>query len=967
MSYDRLQELAKNHEADSKNGKTPVTDAIFSSKKITIAIDAIMTTVDQDANGNKDVKGYIKSENGTSTSGVSAAANGTVETRGKVYHCSNTDDYNWLVSMFGSASIDTYKNTGEVKNNKLTVEYYTDVKTYGASATGSWSVNQSTGQICYNGKPYTKEYYLWEDMQPADLKTVLTGVGYAPTGAWQCEKSGCLLMEGKRYHISYLAQYAALASKNGSIYSANGTLKLYARWRENGYTIEYYTKTDKSSDKYTRIAKEDCAIGKTYRYSYASNTQAPAVNGVELLYWTEGTASGAAIRRCGESFSDSDYPETRKTSGLVIKLYAVWGVKAYTITCEETLPSEDVYDFYEIYGVGFTTKKSFAETGSAYDPFYWSKSKYLVQASGLLLEPPTSEEYAWNGFWDKKKEKQYFLPNGRAVFSSSKTFTKDTTIYGSWKKVYTLTVMYQLGNGVTVSGNDAGYGVDENGYLTVNGTIYAKEVPSTGSVKILKIPDCVSKNGCTKESKWKIEGTSESIAGNKSYAAATLAKKAGDDLTKRNVTVVLAVSWNTIRYYVDYYFRNDLTGTYERKATQSCEFGNTYRFYTEKQMEGLQVPNGMKFAGWSRKEGAQTASFKGEESFSNLCSKADERVALYGVWEGMTYAIALNGNCPSDSENPVVMGTSRICYVYGKGFYSKGDSGNVQNSCSIRIPSCQGYEFKGYYSMQSGGVLMVDSAGNSTAALSYSEYERTLYAQWEQKTYRISYHANGGTFAAGAWGNSQVVTLGGIAYGSYLPVTVSPYRDGYSFNGYSQNADQTGELWYNRFLNAGSRRYNLAQDVDLYAAWVDDIVPTGIIRASAGNSSDAWTNRNVNLTITANDLGSGITKIQLFQKRYCESSYRMVREWNTSPAKSYTGSVTISTNGISSFYCIVWDAAGNTNRRIFGMDSDLISTTTTVIYVDKVAPKITAPELSDARVGDDSASVSLYASDDVIE
>jgi hypothetical protein len=642
-------------------------------------------------------------------------------------------------------------------------------------------------------------------------------------------------------------------------------------------------------------------------------------------------------------------------------------VKAYTITCEETLPSEEVYDFYEIYGVGFTTKKSFAETGSAYDPFYWSKSKYLVQASGLLLEPPTSEEYVWNGFWDKKKEKQYFLPNGRAVFSSSKTFTKDTTIYGSWKKVYTLTVMYQLGNGVTVSGNDAGYGVDENGYLTVNGTIYAKEVPSTGSVKILKIPDCVSKNGCTKESKWKIEGTSESIAGNKSYAATTLAKKAGDDLTKRNVTVVLAVSWNTIRYYVDYYFRNDLTGTYERKATQSCEFGNTYRFYTEKQMEGLQVPNGMKFAGWSRKEGAQTASFKGEESFSNLCSKADERVALYGVWEGMTYAIALNGNCPSDSENPVVMGTSQICYVYGKGFYSQGDSGIVQDSCSIRIPSCTGYVFTGYYSMPKGGTLMVDSTGNSTAALSYSEYERTLYAQWKQNTYQISYHANGGTFAAGGWGNSQTVTLGGIAYGSYLPGTVAPYRDGYSFNGYSANANQTGELWYNRFLNAGSRRYNLVQDTDLYALWVDDIVPTGIIRASAGTSSSAWTNQNVRLTITGNDLGSGVTKIQLFQKRYCESAYRMIREWNTSPTKSYTGSVTVSTNGISSFYCIVTDAAGNTNRRIFGTDSDRTSTTTTVIYVDKVAPVITDPELSDARVGAGSAYVSLYASDDLIE
>jgi hypothetical protein len=275
--------------------------------------------------------------------------------------------------------------------------------------------------------------------------------------------------------------------------------------------------------------------------------------------------------------------------------------------------------------------------------------------------------------------------------------------------------------------------------------------------------------------------------------------------------------------------------------------------------------------------------------------------------------------------------------------------------------------FTGYYSAPKDGTLMVDSSGNSTAALSYSEYERTLYAQWEQCNYQISYHANGGSFAASVWGNSRVVTLSPIAYGSYLPGTVAPYRAGYSFNGYSLKSDQTGELWYDRFLNSGSRRYKLTRDLDLYAAWVDDIVPTGIIRASAGNSSSAWTNQNVLMTITANDLGSGVTKIQLYQKRYNESAYQMVREWNTTPAKSFTGSVTVSTNGISSFYCIVWDAAGNTNRRIFGTNSDIASVTTTVIYVDKVAPKVTAPELSNASVGNIGAYVSLYASDDAIE
>jgi hypothetical protein len=564
-------------------------------------------------------------------------------------------------------------------------------------------------------------------------------------------------------------------------------------------------------------------------------------------------------------------------------------------------------------------------------------------------------------------QKQYFLANGNAVFSSAKTFEKDTTIYGSWKKNYTLTVMYRLGEDVSVSKNDSGYGVDADGYLTVNGKRFKKELLATDSVTILAIPDCVQKEGSTKAAKWRIDGTSEKVAGGKSYTAKTLAKKAGGDLASQNVTVILAIPWSTFQYYVDYYFWNDTSKEYEIKAVQSCLYGETFRFYTETQMEALHVPNGMAFAGWSRNMSDTTVTYQGAEAFSNLCTKADARISLYGVWTGKPYVITLNGNCPSDSDNPVVMGTSQICYVFGEGFCKNGDSGELQNSCTVRIPSCTGYVFKGFFSEQKGGTLMVDASGNSTGNLSFRENERTIYAQWEQKTYRITYDANGGTFAKSSWGNEQAVSLGGIAYGSFLPGTVAPFLEGYSFDGYTTAADGTGEIWYNRYLNSGNRRYRIGQDMKLYAKWTDDIVPTGVIRASSGNSSRAWTNQNVQLAITGSDAGSGVVKIQLFQKRYFESAYQLIGEWDTAPAKSYTCSTVVETNGISNFYCVVWDAAGNTNRRIFGMDSDIASVTATTIYIDKVAPEITEPEIEDRREGETSVHVSLYASDDVIE
>jgi hypothetical protein len=358
--------------------------------------------------------------------------------------------------------------------------------------------------------------------------------------------------------------------------------------------------------------------------------------------------------------------------------------------------------------------------------------------------------------------------------------------------------------------------------------------------------------------------------------------------------------------------------------------------------------------------------YLGGEEFLNLCSRADARLALYGVWESRICTIALMGNRPSDADSPVVMGTEQIYYIYGAGFYGNGDSGELQQDCTVWIPSCKGYVFRGFFSAQEGGTLMIDASGHSTDDLSYFGLVNVLYAQWEPETYRMTFYANGGRFADSSWGSAQAVTLGGIAYGSFLPATVSPVREGYSFGGYATDTDGTGAFWYDRYLNSGDLRYRETGDTSLYANWVDDILPTGIIHASAGTSSSAWTNQNVRLSITGSDSGSGVVKIQLYQKRYYETAYRLVGEWNTAPTQSYTAYTTVSTNGISSFYCIVWDAVGNTNRRAFGADADTATSGTTTIYVDKVAPQVTAPEVSGSSAGN-SARVSLYASDDAIE
>lgn len=159
----------------------------------------------------------------------------------------------------------------------------------------------------------------------------------------------------------------------------------------------------------------------------------------------------------------------------------------------------------------------------------------------------------------------------------------------------------------------------------------------------------------------------------------------------------------------------------------------------------------------------------------------------------------------------------------------------------------------------------------------------------------------------------------------------------------------------------------MAYDVELYAEWKDDIAPSGTIRANGGNSAGAWVNRDIQLTVSGSDAGSGIVKMELFCKRYFESSYRLLRMWETAPVPFFEGTMNVDMNGISSFYCVTYDAAGNTNYRISGTASDFRDTKATVLYVDKIAPRATTPKLGDVRIGDTSVNASVYASDDVLE
>ena len=90
----------------------------------------------------------------------------------------------------------------------------------------------------------------------------------------------------------------------------------------------------------------------------------------------------------------------------------------------------------------------------------------------------------------------------------------------------------------------------------------------------------------------------------------------------------------------------------------------------------------------------------------------------------------------------------------------------------LPIPTRDGYTFNGWYTELSGGNKIEAATFVSTAG------DHTLYANWTAKTYTLNFNPSGGSVTP----SSKTVTYGS-PYGE-LPI---PTRDGYTFNGWTQN------------------------------------------------------------------------------------------------------------------------------------------------------------------------------------
>ena len=150
----------------------------------------------------------------------------------------------------------------------------------------------------------------------------------------------------------------------------------------------------------------------------------------------------------------------------------------------------------------------------------------------------------------------------------------------------------------------------------------------------------------------------------------------------------------------------------------------------------------------------------------------------------------------------------------------------------LPTPTRTGYQFVGWYTKKSGGKLIDDTP--------MPEKDMTVYAQWESnetpnqeenKTYTLTYNANGGSVSP-----ESILLKDGEKYGN-LP---TPSRSGYTFDGWYSAKDDGNKV---------TADTKISKDTTIYAHWTEE-VDNGTISLVADKTCLVSTSATLTATVS---------------------------------------------------------------------------------------------------------------------
>ena len=245
-------------------------------------------------------------------------------------------------------------------------------------------------------------------------------------------------------------------------------------------------------------------------------------------------------------------------------------------------------------------------------------------------------------------------------------------------------------------------------------------------------------------------------------------------VTQDGVLNLYAV-WTAQSYTVSF----DANGGSTTTASKEVTYGNTYGTLP------TATRTGYDFAGWYTEKEAGTAIIA-----DNTVSITGD-TTLYARWTAKQFTVSFDTNKGAGSSTPTVVNSINVTYDDSYG--------------NLPVTGRTGYDFAGWYTASSGGTRVT---ADTKVTLTENQ---TLYARWTANTYKVTFKANGGSFADSATEKSVTQTYDS----NYKLPSETPTRAGYAFEGWYTSSTAGDQI-------AATTKMTTAGTQTLYAQWSKD-------------------------------------------------------------------------------------------------------------------------------------------------
>ena len=265
--------------------------------------------------------------------------------------------------------------------------------------------------------------------------------------------------------------------------------------------------------------------------------------------------------------------------------------------------------------------------------------------------------------------------------------------------------------------------------------------------------------------------------------------------------------YNTNKFYSDSACTNQITS-----ITRPTRAGYTFKGY---QGDGT--------CGGNPNE--NYIAYDSTEFAADLCYDIYQNATLNAVWAANNYTVTWNGNGASlDAKLWSYAGStgytssnlgSNSSYTYSGKSASSSVTYDVAISYKTPIPFKLGNTFNGWWTSASGGYMVANTNGQVVASVSgYTDANKkwiraqatTLYAQWTQQSYSISYNLNGGSLSSQP--NSYT-------FGTAKAIG-NPTRTGHTFAGWTVTSTLTNKAYATINLSSGVMEFSNSYPTAVY-------------------------------------------------------------------------------------------------------------------------------------------------------